>query len=108
MYELVRDAAPTRVATRSAERYPPTRTRSPLTIDLPGVVDIVPVPGFARAPVAIAILDDGAQLVLNRASDRSVRVAGTFTGFLPRADVAGDWAMITGRDRVSIFRRGNA
>ncbi|HEV7652417.1 MAG TPA: hypothetical protein VGP26_30040 [Actinophytocola sp.] len=76
VYELVRGSAPRQVATRSAEHYVPTRTRSPLTIDLPGLVEIVPVPGFAKAPVAIAVLDDGTQLVLNRASDRSVRVPG--------------------------------
>jgi hypothetical protein len=54
-------------------------TESPVYVDLPGLVETLPVPGFEDAPVAIAGLEDGTQLVLNRAADGSTRVAGTYT-----------------------------
>ena len=72
---------------------PRAGAESPLYVDLPGLVETLAVPGFEDAPVAIAVLEDGTQLVLNRAPDGSTRVAGTYSGTFPRVQVEGDWAV---------------
>ena len=106
LFELAPDALPVQVATRSQEAASrPTGRSSSLHLDLPGLVETLAVPGFEDAPVAIAVLEDGTQLVLNRAPDGSTRVAGTFTGTFPRVQVSGDWAVTTSRGRCTVLRR---
>src|SRR5207248_3319996 len=46
-------------------------------IDLPGLVSVIRLPGFADEPVALAAMDDGSTLVLDLTGDRP-RVAGKF------------------------------
>jgi hypothetical protein len=82
-------------------------TESPVYVDLPGLVETLAVPGFEDAPVAIAVLEDGTQLVLNRAADGSTRVAGTYSGTFPRVQVDGDWAVTTARGRFTVLRRNS-
>lgn len=73
-------------------------------IDVTGITSLVAVPGFAEAPIALAIMADSSMLVLDLGEDGNVRVAGTFTGPIGVLDVSGDWAFAADTDRVSIFR----
>lgn len=52
------------------------------------VVDVLPVPGFESAPLAIAVLADGSTLVLDVRGDGRMRVAGTLRGPIGRIDAA--------------------
>jgi hypothetical protein len=108
VYELTRTAGPRQVANRSAKPEASAKQDAAMDVDLPGLVEIVRVPGFADAPVAIAVMDDGAQLVLNQSVDGSIRVAGTFTGSLPRLEVTDDWALGSARGRLTVFRRSRS
>jgi hypothetical protein len=73
-------------------------------IDLPGILSLVPVPGFAEAPNALATMADGSMLVLDLGEGSTARVAGTFTGPIGALEVSGVWAFAAGLDRVSIHR----
>ena len=108
LFEIAADAVPVQVAARSQDA-PPARARAeaPVYVDLPGLVETLAVPGFEDAPVAIAVLEDGTQLVLNRAADGSTRVAGTYSGKFPRVQVDGDWAVTTARGRFTVLRRNS-
>jgi hypothetical protein len=108
VFELVRDASPRQVGGRSTKVRAPARQAPSVELELPGLTEIVDVPGFSDAGVAIAVMDDGAQLVLNRSADGSTRVAGAFNGRLPRLDVAGEWAVAPSRERLTVFRRTRA
>jgi hypothetical protein len=100
------DAVPVQVATRSQDAAPPRAdAESRLYVDLPGLVETLAVPGFEDAPVAIAVLEDGTQLVLNRAADGSTRVAGTYSGTFPRVQVDGEWAVTAAPGRCTVLRR---
>jgi hypothetical protein len=108
VYELVPDAAPRQVASRSKKPMSPVDAAPSMDVDLVGLAEIRRVPGFANSPVAIAIMQDGAQLVLNRSSDGSTRVAGAFQGLVPRTQIAGDWAVASARGRLTVFRRSRS
>lgn len=108
LYELVQNTGPRRLGSRSTKPISAVKAPPALEIELPGLAEIVPVPGFDDAPVAIAVMDDGAQLVLNRSADGTTRVAGTFNGYLPRLDVAGEWALGSASRRLTVFRRSRA
>jgi hypothetical protein len=106
VFELAADAVPVQVATRSQAAAPPRAdAESRLYVDLPGLVETLAVPGFEDAPVAIAVLEDGTQLVLNRAADGSTRVAGTYSGTFPRVQVEGEWAVTAAPGRCTVLRR---
>ena len=104
VYEVGADAGPVQVATRSQETRRP-RTEPALYVDLPDLVETLAIPGFEDAPVAVAALQDGTQLVLNRAPDGSTRIAGTYSGKFPRVQVDGDWAVTTAPGRLSLLKR---
>jgi hypothetical protein len=108
LFEIAADTVPVQVAARSQDA-PPARAgaESPVYADLPGLVETLAVPGFEDAAVAIAVLEDGTQLVLNRAADGSTRVAGTYSGRFPRVQVDGDWAVTTSGGRVTVLRRNS-
>ncbi len=106
VFEIAAEAVPVQVASRSQEAAPARAgAESPLYADLPGLVETLAVPGFEDSPVAVAVLEDGTQLVLNRTADGSTRVAGTYSGIFPRVQVAGDWAVTTARGRFAVLRR---
>lgn len=108
VFEIAADAVPVQVGARSQDPTPARAgAESPLHVDVPGLVETLAVPGFEDAPVAIAVLEDGTQLVLNRAADGSTRVAGTYSGSFPRVQVDGDWAVTTARGRFTILRRNS-
>lgn len=73
-------------------------------IDLPGLVGLAAVPGFADAPVALAVLDDGSTLVLDRDDQGQVRVAGTFEGPVGTMAVRAGWAFTPVAGRVAVHR----
>lgn len=104
-YYLVRGREPVRTSGGDSTAYRPAMPSNSLQISLEGLHSVVPVPGFDDQPVAIAVLDDGAQLVVNRLPDGSTRVAGTFTGLVPRLQVDGDWALAPAEKRIGVFRR---
>jgi hypothetical protein len=106
VFELAADAVPVQVASRSQDAAPPRAdVESPLYVDLPGLVETLAVPGFEDAPVAIAVLEDGTHLVLNRAADGGTRVAGTYSGTFPRVQVKGEWAVTTAPGLCTVLRR---
>jgi len=105
VYRLVRGQAPVRMSSGESTAYRTPRANNSLEVNLEGLQAVVPVPGFADQLVAIAVLDDGAQLVLNRTADGSTRVAGTFTGPVPRLQVDGEWALAAAGGRLGVFRR---
>jgi len=74
------------------------------SINLPGIISLVAVPGFPGAPIGVATLADGSMLVLDFGEDGTARVAGTFAGPIGVLDVSGDWAIATDPDRISIYR----
>jgi hypothetical protein len=72
---------------------------------LRGITALLPVPGFADQPVAIAELADGARLVLDLGTaGAEPRVAGTFSGPIGTLESDGDWAIAADDDQVSVFR----
>jgi hypothetical protein len=73
-------------------------------IDVPGILCLHPVPGFADEPIAIAVMEDGSMLILDLSQDCGARVAGTFTGPVGPLDVSGDWAFSADSSRVCVFR----
>jgi hypothetical protein len=107
VFEIAADALPKRITPRSQDPAGSElrAVEPPLYLELPGLVETVAVPGFEVAPVAIAVLHDGTQLVLNRRGDGSIRVAGTYSGYLPRVRVDGDWAVTTAPGRFTVLRR---
>jgi hypothetical protein len=74
------------------------------SVDLPGLVSLVAVPGFPDQPVAFAVMDDGSTLVLEFGDGGEVRVAGTSTGPVGALEHAGEWAIASGPARVNAFR----
>jgi len=63
---------------RTTEAAPPP---DPVTSEwLPDIRTLLPVPGFEGAPIAIALMQDGAALVLDLKNSERPRVAGTFIG----------------------------
>ncbi|GAB2581647.1 hypothetical protein [Microlunatus antarcticus] len=72
--------------------------------DLPGLVGVTTVPGFPDAPVALALLEDGSTLVLDRDDRGQVRVAGTFEGPIGTVVVQGPWAFTSVDGRAAILR----
>jgi hypothetical protein len=71
---------------------------------LRGVAAVFAVPGFAEAPIALARMVDGSVLVLDRSSDGTARVAGTFAGPIGSLEVAGAWAMAPTAGQSLAFR----
>jgi hypothetical protein len=73
-------------------------------VDLPGLISLHPVPGFADEPIAIAAMADGSMLVLDLSQDGTPRVTGTFTGPIDALDVSDDWACSANDNQVSIYK----
>jgi hypothetical protein len=74
------------------------------TIQIPGLVKVLPVPGLQNAPVAIAELSDGTNLVLSREPDGCVRMAGMVPRWLDMPAVSGRWAISSSTgDRVAVL-----
>jgi len=71
---------------------------------LQGVTGLLPVPGFEEAPIAIALVKDGAALLLDLADRRRPRVAGTFNGPIGAVHMAGNWALAGDGRVTSIYR----
>jgi hypothetical protein len=62
---------------------------------------VIQVPGFSDEPIALAVMDDGASLVLYLAEGEA-RVVGTFKGPIGEV-VSGDWA-IDGLDSTAFVQ----
>ena len=86
----------------TAETAPPTEPHS--CEGLPGVTALLPVPGFENASIAIALMKDGAALVMDLVNKRCPRVAGAFNGPIGAVQTAGNWA-ITSTGRVTAIYR---
>ena len=71
---------------------------------LPGVTALLRVPGFEDAPIAIALMKDGAALVMDLVNRRRPRVAGTFNGPIGAVQTAGNWALASAGRVTSIYR----
>jgi hypothetical protein len=73
-------------------------------ISVPGLVKVLAVPGFEKAPVAVAKLSDGTYLALSRQADGSVRVAGLVPRWPDMPSVSGRWAISSAKgDRIGVF-----
>ncbi|HKS08942.1 MAG TPA: hypothetical protein VJS13_05295 [Pyrinomonadaceae bacterium] len=70
---------------------------------LPGLTAVHTLPGFEDAGVAIAEMSDGSRLVLDT-NDEGMRVAGTFSGPIGSLEINGDWGLLTGQKRATIYR----
>ena len=77
---------------------------SPGIREIPGVKTVIPVPGFADAPIAIARMEDGSSLVLDLKDRNRPRVAGTFTGPIGEVQIAGNWALTSAGHVAAIHR----
>lgn len=73
-------------------------------VDVPGILCLHRVPGFADEPIAIAVMEDGSMLILDLYQDGVARVAGTFTGPVGALDVSDDWAFTADSSRVCVYR----
>jgi hypothetical protein len=88
---------------RSTTDKAPPRESDPCD-GLPGVTTVLRVPGFEDAPIAIALMKDGAALVMDLANRRRPRVAGTFNGPIGAVQTAGNWALASAGRVTSIYR----
>jgi hypothetical protein len=70
----------------------------------PGLTALLPVPGFEDAPIAIALMKEGAALVMDLVDRRRPRVAGTFNGPIGAVETAGSWAIASAGRVTSIYR----
>ena len=70
---------------------------------LPGFTAVHKLPGFEDAGVAIAEMSDGSRLVLDL-SGNEMRVAGTFSGPIGSLEISGDWGLLSGEKRTTIYR----
>lgn len=74
-------------------------------LDVPGLIKVLPVPGFEGEPIAVAKLSDGACLLLERQPDTSIRVAGFVPRWPDMPPVSGNWAISSAiGDRIAVFR----
>jgi hypothetical protein len=73
-------------------------------VDVPGILCLHRVPGFADEPIAIAVMEDGSMLILDLSQNGAARVAGTFTGPVGALDVSGDWAFTADSSDVCVYR----
>lgn len=69
-----------------------------------GLQSVQAIPGFADAPVAVARMKNGTQLLLDLKAGEQPRVAGTFNGPLGRLDLAGSWAFTASQGQISLYR----
>jgi hypothetical protein len=84
------------------EKAPP-REQDPCE-GFPGVTALLRVPGFEDAPIAIALMKDGATLVIDLVNRRRPRIAGTFNGPIGAVQMAGNWAIASAGRVTSIYR----
>jgi hypothetical protein len=70
--------------------------------DLPGLVSMIPIPGFAQERVAIAVMTDQSKLVVEQTDD-GFRVAGTFRGPIEAVNEAEDWAVFPAGDQLCVY-----
>ena len=71
---------------------------------LPDLTGIVRLPGFEDSPIAIAIMADGAKLIVDVADRRRPRVSGSFEGPIGPLAIHGDWAAAPQPGGLAIFR----
>jgi hypothetical protein len=92
-----------------AMHSPPTTEKAPPREPdpcegLPGVTALLQAPGFEDAPIAVALMKDGAALVMDLVNRRLPRVAGTFNGPIGAVQTADDWALASAGRVTSIYR----
>ena len=75
---------------------------------LPGLHEVVLIPGFESEPVAVARMKDGSAVLLQEESAGSVRVAGSFKGPIGAMAMAGNWGMSVAQDQVTMFEARRA
>jgi hypothetical protein len=74
------------------------------SVDILGLVKILTIPGFEKAPIAVAKLSDGTYLALSRHADRSLLVAGLVSRWPDMPPVSGRWAISASiGDRIGVF-----
>jgi hypothetical protein len=74
------------------------------TLDIPGLVKILSVPGFEGAPIAVAQMSNNTYLVLERQHDDKIRIAGLVPRWPDIPPVSGSWAISSSTgDRVAVF-----
>jgi hypothetical protein len=73
-------------------------------LDIPGLVRILPVPGYEGSSIAVAELDDGSYRTLAKEKDGATRVTGILARWPNMPPVSGAWAISSSTgDRVAIF-----
>ena len=85
------DEAATRRAREAVERA-----------GIKGIDHVLSVPGFASGGTAVAVMANGARLVLDLR--QGVRIAGTFAGPIAAVHVAGGWAVTGVGEQTAVFR----
>jgi hypothetical protein len=106
----IHQLGPLGVSTRIAEYRPqPEDSVAPgIACDLPGLVSLLPIPGFADEQLAIGLMTDGSLLVLEFEAGTFVRVAGTFTGPIGAVAIAEGWATAAGAAGIVVYRVSRA
>lgn len=70
--------------------------------DLPGLVSLVPIPGFTDERVAVALMSDQSKLIVEQTDD-GLRVAGVFRGPIGAVSEVDDWAAIEAGHQIYVF-----
>jgi len=70
----------------------------------PGIVDVITLP-HSNDALAVALRDDGTQLLVNRRADGAMRIAGRLSGPVGRLTTVGGWAVASGRAGVQLLRQ---
>jgi hypothetical protein len=73
-----------------------------VSCDLPGLVSLLPVPGFADAPIAIAVMADDTKVIVERDKD-GFRVAGAFVGPIGAMTELSKWATLSSGQQVFVY-----
>lgn len=68
------------------------------------ILDVVPVPGFERDPIAVARMTDGSAVLLHADASGRTRIAGSFSGPIGAISTAGDWGMSSAGGRTVMFQ----
>jgi hypothetical protein len=70
---------------------------------LSGVREIVTVPGMDSHQMAIARMEDGASLLLDRGTAGQARISGAISGNVPKVTTAGEWAMSSVGGGIAVY-----
>ncbi|PTR44725.1 hypothetical protein C8K38_103222 [Rhodococcus sp. OK611] len=84
----------------------PPKEMADIASRLPGVLEVIPIPGFEDEPLAVARMADDSAVLLELDSSGDGRVAGSFSGPIGKVATAGSWGLATAANRAFVFKVG--